>query len=268
MLDLAGSRPGAPGVRMAGFTDDGRHRARDGFRIVPRPAVTVVLDFGADRPVLTDPAGREHRGSLAAGVGYGQGGAAHVRGRRVACLQLRLSPPAAGRLLGCSPADLAGTVTDLDAVWGRGASHLRERLAAATSWPERFALTTATLMARDPSAALTVDPEVAWAWRRIVTGHGLIRVDGLAGEVGWSRKRLWSRFQAQLGLPPKRAARLIRFDRAVHRLVTGARPARVAADTGYTDQSHLHRDVVAYTGVTPAAVPDELWLTSADIHRP
>jgi len=109
---------------------------------------------------------------------------------------------------------------------------------------------------------------VAWAWRRIARGHGLVRVDRLAAEVGWSRKRLWSRFRSQLGLPPKRAAKLVRFDHAAHRLVAGEGAARVAADTGYADQSHLHRDVVAFTGVTPATVAGEPFLAVDDIAWP
>ncbi|MEV4112185.1 hypothetical protein [Nonomuraea sp. NPDC049695] len=48
-----------------------------------------------------------------------------------------------------------------------------------------------------------------------------MRVDGLADEVGWSRKRLWSRFRSQLGITPKRAARLVRFDHAAHLLAAG-----------------------------------------------
>src|SRR5436305_10201072 len=89
------------------------------------------------------------------------------------------------------------------------------------------------------------------AWNRILVGRGQVRVDSLAAEVGWSRKRLWSRFHSQIGLPPKRAAKLVRFDRAAHRLTAGEDAARVAADGGYADQSHLHRDVVAFTGATP-----------------
>jgi AraC-like DNA-binding protein len=109
---------------------------------------------------------------------------------------------------------------------------------------------------------------VAWAWNRILVGRGRVRVDRLAAEVGWSRKRLWSRFHAQIGLPPKRVAKLVRFDHAAHRLAAGEDIARVAADGGYADQSHLHRDVVAFTGTTPATVAGEPWLAVDEIAWP
>ena len=113
-----------------------------------------------------------------------------------------------------------------------------------------------------------MDPEVAWAWNRMLAGRGQVRVDRLGAEVGWSRRRLWSRFHAQIGLPPKRAATLVRFDHAAHRLAAGDAAARVAADGGYADQSHLHRDVVAFTRTTPVTVAAEPWLAVDDIAWP
>lgn len=52
----------------------------------------------------------------------------------------------------------------------------------------------------------------AWVCDGIVASRGRVRVDDLAAEVGCSRKRLWSRFRSQVGLSPKRAAMLVRFD--------------------------------------------------------
>ncbi|MEU0603233.1 helix-turn-helix domain-containing protein [Streptomyces sp. NPDC006393] len=251
------------GVTMAGF----RVRDLETLRIVPHPAVTLLLDFGAGSAVLDCAAGGRQRGSMVAGPGLGSGGVVRARGRNVECVQVRLSPVTARAILGASPAELDGTVVSLGDLWGREASRIRERLGDVPSWQDRFALTDATL-ARRYDAGPPVDPEVAWAWRRIVVSRGLIRVDGLAGEVGWSRKRLWSRFRSQLGLPPKRAVRLVRFDHAAHRLVAGERAARVAADTGYADQSHLHRDVMAYTGATPATVAGEPFLAVDDLAWP
>src|SRR5215467_5274057 len=103
-------------------------------------------------------------------------------------------------------------------------------------------------------------PEVAFAWGQMVASRGQVRIERLAAQTGWSRKRLWSRFRSQVGLTPKRAAQLIRFDHAAHRLAAGHSAAVVAAETGYADQSHLHRDVLAFTGVTPTAVAAAPWL--------
>jgi AraC-like DNA-binding protein len=250
------------GLTMAGF----RVRALDALRMVPHPAVTLLLEFGAGSAVLDCAAGQQ-RGSIVAGPGLGSGGAVRARGENIECVQVRLSPVIARAILGASPAELDGAVVSLGDLWGRQASRLREQLGDASSWQDRFALAD-ELLARRHDAGLPVDPEVAWAWHRIVGSHGLTRVDALAAEVGWSRKRLWSRFRSQLGLPPKRAVKLIRFDHAAHRLVAGEGAARVAADTGYADQSHLHRDVMEFTGATPATVAGEPFLAVDDIAWP
>lgn len=146
----------------------------------------------------------------------------------------------------------------LDDLWGRGASLLRERLHHARTRPERFALLDAELSSR-PRAGWVVDPEVAWAWLQITADGGRTRVGDMADRTGWSRQRLWSRFGSQIGLTPKRAAMLVRFDRAVHRLARGHTAARVAADCGYADQSHLHHEVRAFTGTTPRVTAAEPW---------
>ncbi|WP_245746593.1 helix-turn-helix domain-containing protein [Nocardia altamirensis] len=252
-----------PGVTMAGFRDRGV--APIDQLLVPHPALTLVLDFGAGQPIVDDAAGRQYRGSMVAGLGLG--GAVRGRGENIQCVQIRLSPVVAQAILGVGPADLEGTVVTLDDLWGREAARIREQLSAATSWADRFELAD-TLLARRYAAGSSIDATVAWAWHRIVATRGIIRIDQLATELGWSRKRLWSRFHAQIGQPPKPAARLVRFDRAAHRLVAGHHPARVAADAGYTDQSHLHRDVMAFTGITPTAVATEPFLTIDDLAWP
>ena len=251
------------GLTMAGF----RVRDLDALRMVPHPAVTLLLEFGAGSPVLDCAPGRQQQGSIVAGPGLGSGGAVRARGENVECVQVRLSPVIARAILGASPAELDGAVVSLGDLWGREASRIREQLGDVSSWQDRFALTDA-LLARRHEAGPPVDPEVAWAWHRIVVSRGLIRVDALATEVGWSRKRLWSRFRSQLGLPPKRAVKLVRFDHAAHRLVAGDSAAHVAADSGYADQSHLHRDVMAFTGATPATVAGEPFLAVDDIAWP
>ena len=247
------------GVTMAGFSD----RATDlvGVALVPHPAVTILFDLGEEPLIVVDDTGQQMRGRIVAGLA--PSGARGYGGRSFECLQVRLSPVFAHAVLSAS-SELCGPLVALDELWGRDAERIQERLRAAGSWEDRFAIAEAAL-ARRRDAGRAVDAEVAFAWRRLLASRGRVRVERVAAEVGWSRKRLWSRFGSQIGLTPKRAAQLVRFDQAAHRLAAGQSPAVVAAESGYVDQSHLHRDVMAFTGLTPAAVAVAPFLAVDDV---
>lgn len=249
-----------PGVSMAGFR--GRADESVELRMVPYPALTVFIDFG-DTLLVDDVSGDRKRGSIVVGLAPGS-----VRGvaRDADCLQVRLSPVVAHAVLGAS-AELGGTVVSLEDLWGRDAERTRERLRAAGSWDDRFAIAQ-TALARRYEAGRAVDPEVAFSWTRMLRSRGRVRVEQLADEVGWSRKRLWARFGAQIGLVPKHAAMLVRFDHAAHRLAAGHSAAQVAAESGYTDQSHLWREAMEFVGMTPTAVARAPWLAFDDVAWP
>ena len=233
--------------------------------MVPHPAVTVIFDLGDGPLTIDDGSGRQQRERVVAGL-VPQG----VRGRGAAgsfeCLQVRLSPVVAHAVLGAA-AELSGAVVALDDLWGREAARIQEQLRAARSWENRFAIAEVAL-ARRVDAGRAVDPEVAFCWEQMRAGRGRVRVERLATEVGWSRKRLWSRFRSQIGLTPKHAARLIRFDDAAHRLAAGHSAAAAATESGYADQSHLHREVVAFAGSTPATVATAPFLAIDDVAWP
>jgi AraC-like DNA-binding protein len=95
---------------------------------------------------------------------------------------------------------------------------------------------------------------VAWAWRQLATSHGCVAIGDLADETGWSRRHLTVRFKEQVGLAPKRTARVLRFARAV-RLLTAwgsGRIGHVAAECGYADHSHLSREFTRLAGCSPS----------------
>jgi AraC-like DNA-binding protein len=248
-----------PGVRMAGF----RHRAPTfvDIAMVAHPSVTLIVDLSEDDGLIYDAAGRSENGSAFVGLLPGE---VHAAGTLGECLQVRFSPVVAARAFGPA-AELTGTVAPFREVWGRGAGRFEDRLRAAASWDERFAIV-AEVLGRRLNAS--VDAEVAHIWQRTLAGQGRLRVDGLADEVGWSRKRLWARFRSQLGITPKRAAQLVRFDHAAHLLAAGHAIATVAAESGYVDQSHLHREVGAFAGTTPAVVAAAPWLAIDDVAWP
>jgi AraC-like DNA-binding protein len=126
---------------------------------------------------------------------------------------------------------------------------LVERLAAAPTWDDRFDLLDEVL-ARRLRGAPAASREVIWAWQRLCDTYGRARIGALAEELGWSRKRLVARFREQLGLPPKAAARLLRFERA--RSLAGTMSwAELAFGCGFSDQPHLIAEFRAFTGRPP-----------------
>jgi AraC-like DNA-binding protein len=169
-------------------------------------------------------------------------------------VQVSLTPPAARALLDLPPGALASTVAGLDDVLGRPARELTEQLREAPSWATRFDLLEALLLRRLDEARLGAGrPELAWAWQRLCTAGGAIGVQDLASEVGWSRRHLTERFTSEYGLPPKVAARVLRFERATGllRRQPGIRLADLSATVGYADQAHLTREFRAIAGCTP-----------------
>jgi len=83
----------------------------------------------------------------------------------------------------------------------------------------------------------------------------IVSVDRLASDAGLSARQLERRFAMAVGLAPKVFARIARFQQ-VAGLLDAAPDALSAAAVrcGYYDQSHLARDVRAFTGRTPASL--------------
>jgi AraC-like DNA-binding protein len=232
---------GAECLGMVGFSDRAGHGMD--LRVTAIPAVTVVISFGED---LFVDRGDDPRvlGGFVAGP---NSGTMAVRCARAAGIEVRLPLIGTG---GFAAADLTNGPVSLDELWGRRAERLREQLEN-SQWERRFELVRGALAQQGSP----IPPgEVAYAWHTIVASRGRVRVEDLARNCGWSRKRLWRRFEACTGLTPKRAAMLVRFRYAVEGLVAGKPAADVALDSGFTDQPHLCRDVAAFAGVTPGAV--------------
>ncbi|WP_245721640.1 AraC family transcriptional regulator [Nocardia crassostreae] len=236
------------GVAIIGYRDVGG--AGVDLRVAGAAAVTVAIEFGGREVVVEDAVGRRALGGFVAGLPLE---AMRVRSERAECIEVRLSAERAYSALGISPTELGGSVAELGDLWGARARRLREQLGAAGTWDERFAVTKSFLAHCDESVRAP-DPEVIGGWHRILASRGQVRIGDLAESLGWSHKRLWARFESQIGLTPKRAAMLVRFRSAVDGLLAGTPAAEVAADCGYTDQAHLCRDVSIFADRTPGSL--------------
>lgn len=74
-------------------------------------------------------------------------------------------------------------------------------------------------------------------------------VGDIARQTGWSSRTLQRQCAAVYGYGPAMLRRVLRFRRAVRLLSTGLPTADVAAQAGYADQPHLHREIRDLAGV-------------------
>jgi AraC-like DNA-binding protein len=240
------SRAPHPALRRHIRTLTGWHERADGPVArdeLPGGRIVLVVSFGPRLEVD----GRRYT-SFAAGL---HDGPAHTEHDGFGYgIQAYLTPLGARRFFGMPMGELTGRVVELEDLLGRQADELAERLAGAPDWAARLDLFEHAIAER-VLAAPPAAPELEWAWARLLQSRGAVPVGDLARELGWSRRHLAARFGAELGMPPKALARILRFERAVERLRDGEELAALALDAGYYDQAHFNRDFRAFAGTTP-----------------
>ena len=221
------------------------------MREVPFPGVPVIFNLGDPWGVEDPGAGPARRDSFVAGL-HTSPTIVHAAATWE-CIELRLTPLGAHRILGLPMHELSNRTLDSVELLP-GVDELTDRLHASPSWDERFDLVESFLTRRLVEARPAA-PGVEWAWRRLRETGGRATIRGLADELGWSHRRLIARFREQIGLTPKAAARVLRFDRAVHALAStrAGELAEIAYECGYFDQAHLNRDFRELAGTTPTA---------------
>jgi AraC-like DNA-binding protein len=229
-------------------------------RGLPSRHVTLIVSLDQPIRVTGMPLPGESPVSLQGLVGGMHVAPALVaQDRFQAGLHLELNPLGTQALLGLSAAELSGHVVGLDQLGSPRLAELPARLGEAHDWSTRFALLDETL------AGVVADAEgpageVRWAWQRMRAARGRVRVATLADEVGWSRRHFGERFRAEIGLSPKQAARVLRFERAGQLLRRGRVDlANLAVDCGYYDQAHLTNEWRALAGCPPGTwIAEEL----------
>lgn len=241
----------APYVDRLWLRTTGRGEAGRVHRVLPDGCVDVI--------VHTDRGAAELVGTMTR--------AAEVPAGPAELVAVRFKPGTATAIAGCALAELTDRTLDVaelgiadrlvdqvcHAASRPGAHALPARVPLPAIAHARAAALVAWLRARLAGAA-PPDPRVAGAVARLSAGA---RVDAVAAELGVSRQYLARRFRDEVGIAPKQLARIARMQRAAAALRRGGDLARLAAELGYFDQSHLSHDLRELAGLTPAAVAVE-----------
>ena len=176
--------------------------------------------------------------------------------RRCRVLGVRLHPAGAWLALGHPLYELADLTADLRDLLGRATEELAEQCHDAASGTERVRRAVAWLgnRIRRPAQTCTLDPAAHWVARCIAATAGNRPIGPIRAETGLSDAKLVALFRQQVGVTPKRYARIHRFGRALSLLSRpGASLAGAAMGAGYYDQPHMNAEFRELAGLTPRA---------------
>jgi len=166
---------------------------------------------------------------------------------------VNFKPGGAYPFLGLRLSELQNQVVSLDALWGRFAAELRERLYAAPTIQARFALLEKILLARLRGIPPGLEP-VQYAVAEIARHHGTLSIRRLSDSMGMSQKHLIVQFKQMAGCTPKELGRLYRFG-DILASIDPTQPVNwtlVAHQFYFHDQSHFIRDFREFSGHTPS----------------
>ncbi|MCC3652433.1 helix-turn-helix domain-containing protein [Streptomyces sp. S07_1.15] len=225
---------------------------------LPSTTVTLCLTWGAPLDLASDRDPPSGGGRDAVLLGLQTGPVISRTGGTGHGVQVELTPLGGYALLGMPLRHLADTMVHPVDVLGRhwGVA-LTGQLARASNWRSRWALLDEAISMRLADSRCWPSPVVSEAWTLLQASHGTLPVGRLAEATGRSRRRLEVLFAEQIGLTPKSAARVLRFQKALTRLLKpSATWAETAATCGYHDQAHLAREFRTFAGMTATALQE------------
>jgi AraC-like DNA-binding protein len=219
-------------------------------KLLPNPGTSVWVNLNTNEFRSFGWTGRVNRvpGAMLAGPASRARVLEFEQGRAHVWVAFALG--AAGCFFGAPLGVAADELLPLESLWGRDGACLRERLLEAAMPEDALLVMEEVLLGQLLDGATGSDPAVAAAAGALSRG---VAVGKVAEALGLLPRTLRRRFTAQVGLTPKRFARVQRLQRVVRDLDGRSQAdwAAVAAAHGYADQPHLTDEFRELVGVTP-----------------
>jgi AraC-like DNA-binding protein len=159
-------------------------------------------------------------------------------------------PFASWQLFGIPPAELAESDGDATGVMGPWVVELCHKLADCRSFSDRILIATETLLMFAKAAhPLT---SIMSTMHRLLPSDEPARIARIARASSMSIRSYERQFAGEIGISPKKFARLARFARAIDmKRISEDSWLNVCHDLGYFDQMHMIRDFRSFGGDTP-----------------
>jgi AraC-like DNA-binding protein len=176
-------------------------------------------------------------------------------GRSVSAIGVVLPPTMSTGVFGVPACDLVDQIVSLQELWA--ADDIERLLTSLSRLDTRHRLTTLrdALLTRTRTPRFSAETTAGAAAHVIAREGGRVSIRELARAHGLSHRQFTTRFVAGAGLSPKMFARITRFQRVVHALLSTdvSRWASVAPAVGFYDQAHMINEFRAFAGSAPTA---------------
>jgi AraC-like DNA-binding protein len=225
-----------------------------GFHLgLPSSTIHLIISLGQPIEILQMPNPAQQCATFTALVTGLNSAPAMVRRNADAFgLHIFIRPLGSRAILGATSRAISSLVLNLSDIWGHHATRLLDMLSSARTWNERFTLLDQAFMAKLTPVA--PHEEIRWAWERLTAVHGSASIQRLAEHTGYSRRHFCELFHESIGVSPKLAARMLRFERACSFIAEDQLSlAHIAIECGYYDQAHLTREWYSFARCSPKA---------------
>jgi AraC-like DNA-binding protein len=220
-------------------------------RIFPNGRLELIVNLGVPMRLAIGAGVEWFHGGTISGVQTGPLVIEMDRSHRV--LGVRLRPGGARALLGRPIDDVSDWTVDLGDVVGRAGAERTDRCHRAVT-PEECMRRAVRWMWSRIAPRREQDAALAWAADRIERSDGATPLAALQSATGMTRARFAAAFRGEMGVSPKRYARIFRFRRALALVDAGKGDlGEVALAAGYYDQSHMNADFRELAGMAPGA---------------
>lgn len=144
--------------------------------------------------------------------------------------------------------EISNRVVQLQDLWRNDGTSLRERVLDASTPASKFHVFEEVLL---DHLRAEFDPAMHYAIKALRAG---IPVSQVALRLGLSPRTLERRFSSQVGISPKRFARVDRLQKVLRAVRRSSKPdwCVLAVEHGYTDQAHLIHDFRDLADITPS----------------
>lgn len=217
--------------------------------IAPNGKMKLVIPYRNNMKSTINHICRVHKESSCFMIGHSMHSAITECDKDYGNICVEFNPAGVYRFFNLPLNEIAGQIYDTHELYGKVGKELREKVSE-TADIDKKVLLVQDFLYRQMVQFNKSDAVSEYAINKIIMSKGLININSISEEMGYSRRYLLRKFTENLGISPKEFACIIRFDE-IFKKVSLHHLSEEKLYEYYYDQSHFIKEFKKFTGFTP-----------------